>query len=371
MTDDKQAQEMPLPDVWVMRLYELDEAAKSFKASSLLNPNTTQYPNFITDWLMALMTPEELVVLTYAIRHTLGYQKHDDDIGIDQFQYGIIRRDGRRLDCGTGLGEGTIRKALQFLCGDLGILIATRKGARSTNYHLNDGQNVAFPLNLAALVTREAALQAKMGERWIGKAAHARDKRAELREGQQPAMSLTAKDSEKESLTAKETTVLQCKNTKPTYQNPHIHTLSEQATMPPIGGLSSGNGDSVRAGAVKVGRVQKAVKVAGAAAIVAALPPDQADKARKMLRGYLAGKAIAQDKPPSHDMPDDEFVAANAVHVTGLNGGYKPSDLLNCVVWLVRVQQKGLMYITPKTAVANLSEWRAAGSPKYAGGVEI
>ncbi len=133
----------------------------------------------------------------------------------------------------------------------------------------------------------------------------------------------------------------------------------------------AGNGTTVRAAAKRAGRVQKAVKAAGAAAIVAALPAEQADKARKMLRGYLAGKAIAQDKTPSKEIPDDEFVAAHAVHVVGINGGYKPSDVLNCVVWLVRVQQRGLMYITPKSTVANLAEWRAAGSPKYSGGVEV
>ncbi len=244
MSDDESIQdqqETPLPEIWVLRLYELDEAAKSFKASSLLNPNTTQYPNFITDWLMALLTAEELVVLTYAVRHTLGYQKHDDDIGVDQFQYGIIRKDGRRLDCGTGLGDGTIRKALQFLCDKLGILIARKRGSRSTNYRLNDGQDATHPLNLKALVTREAALQSKMGERWIGKAAHAREERATLKNEQQPAMNLTAKDTEPVSygvrndfLTAKETSFLQLKNTKPTYQNQPPKTNDVLELPPPL-----------------------------------------------------------------------------------------------------------------------------------------
>ncbi len=385
---------------WFTRIMELQGAAEGFRLQSLTRPNTTAYPNFYMDWLMAYLTGEEWKVLSYIVRRTFGF--HDEDIqkgiAVSCIANGFVStKNGSQLELGTGLSTATICKAIDFL-ESLGIVIVTKRMGAPALYQINFGDDPRFPLHISLLATREAKLQKRLGPTMVAAAVHAREELA-IKRAKDKTIDLTLDNNDldtqyfstqntddsllprkTQSFTAQNNSILPTKSIKESLERKYIPTHTEQATSAPqqsqpiaSNGIipPAGNGASVRAAAIKAGRVQKAVKAAGAAAIVAALPAEQADKARKMLRGYLAGKAIAQDKTPSREIPDDEFVAAHAVHVVSINGGYKPSDVLNCVVWLVRVQQWGLMYITPKSTVANLSEWRAAGSPKYSGGTEI
>lgn len=78
-------------------------------------PNTFQYPNAYVDRYMALLTPNENVVLTYAIRRIIGFQKDTDRISVAQFANGITSGDGEILDRGTGLGETAVRTAVKGL----------------------------------------------------------------------------------------------------------------------------------------------------------------------------------------------------------------------------------------------------------------
>ncbi len=81
----------------------------------LPNPNTTPLPNCIVDDYLPFFTGAELKVLLYLVRRTLGFHKTRDAISLSQICNGIVRKDGRRLDRGTGLHKSTACDALNAL----------------------------------------------------------------------------------------------------------------------------------------------------------------------------------------------------------------------------------------------------------------
>lgn len=78
-------------------------------------PQATQVPDELLDWVMAYLTGAELKVVLYIVRRTFGFKKEADAISLDQLCHGIVRRDGRRLDLGTGLKRPTVLEALRSL----------------------------------------------------------------------------------------------------------------------------------------------------------------------------------------------------------------------------------------------------------------
>lgn len=82
-------------------------------------PNTFQHPNIFVDRLMYYLTPEENVVLTFAIRRILGFQENistrKDNISLSQFVDGIKAKDGHVVSLGCGLGATSVRTALNAL----------------------------------------------------------------------------------------------------------------------------------------------------------------------------------------------------------------------------------------------------------------
>ena len=86
---------------------------------SKIIPNSFQNPNFYVDELMPLLTGEEYKVLFYAVRRILGFEEKRitmrDRISITQFEKGLVSKDGRRLDYGTGLSRTAIVNALETL----------------------------------------------------------------------------------------------------------------------------------------------------------------------------------------------------------------------------------------------------------------
>lgn len=85
-------------------------------------PNSTQIPNDYVDKFMAFLTPDEWKILTYAVRRIFGFQRRQDHISLIQFSEGISRRDGTRLDYGTGLSLHSVRRAVRGLV-TAGLLI--------------------------------------------------------------------------------------------------------------------------------------------------------------------------------------------------------------------------------------------------------
>ncbi len=118
-------------------------------------PAYTQTPDEVFDWIMAYLKGAELKVLLYIVRRTFGFKKAADAISIDQLCNGIVRRDGRRLDLGTGLKRPTVLTALRSL-REKNLIVALQQydaasGSRPTVYALNmcAGDGVRAPLQFS------------------------------------------------------------------------------------------------------------------------------------------------------------------------------------------------------------------------------
>lgn len=78
-------------------------------------PNSTQVNNVVLDVLLPFMREGERAVFLYIFRRTFGFNRHEDSIGLDQFEHGLVTREGKRLDYGCGMKRRVIIQALGFL----------------------------------------------------------------------------------------------------------------------------------------------------------------------------------------------------------------------------------------------------------------
>jgi hypothetical protein len=112
-------------------------------------PNYTPVPDQVFDELLTVLTGAELKVLLYICRRTFGFKKESDNISLNQMLHGLVKKDGTRLDNGTGLSKPTLLKALRDL-QDKGIIESTRRssdtyGDEATNYRLRFSDGVQRP----------------------------------------------------------------------------------------------------------------------------------------------------------------------------------------------------------------------------------
>jgi hypothetical protein len=100
-------------------------------------------PFSFLDHQMADYSGNELLVILYILRRTIGFQKDADNISLTQFTKGIKTRDGRTLDCGTGLSRSTVCRVLNGLEAR-GILVRERETAADGN-HAPTGFQLIWP----------------------------------------------------------------------------------------------------------------------------------------------------------------------------------------------------------------------------------
>lgn len=104
-------------------------------------PNTTQIPDEFLDFHMAFLSGAEVKVMLYIFRRTLGFKRYADNISLNQLLTGIVKRDGTRLDHGTGLSKSTLLTAIKTLVEKKLIIVEQRqsdaRGNEPTTYKLN------------------------------------------------------------------------------------------------------------------------------------------------------------------------------------------------------------------------------------------
>ncbi len=104
-------------------------------------PSYTMVPDELFDDLMADLSGAALKVLLYIVRRTFGFKKQSDDISLAQICHGIITKEGRVLDHGTGLSKSTVQLALKELLAKNVLFAAARvsahRGHEATTYRLN------------------------------------------------------------------------------------------------------------------------------------------------------------------------------------------------------------------------------------------
>jgi len=116
--------------------------------------NGTQIPDAYFDEVMAPLGPSAFMVLMYIARRTFGFKRYSDQISLDQICHGIVTRDGRRLDHGTGLAKSTVVLALDRLVA-FGVIGKQRNddpqgGQLANTYHIvfkNPGTTNPPPLS--------------------------------------------------------------------------------------------------------------------------------------------------------------------------------------------------------------------------------
>jgi len=113
-------------------------------------PSHTQVPNEIFDELMHDLSGAEFKVLCYIARRTYGFHIIEDSISLKQICDGILTRDGRRLDHGTGLARSTAVLAIRGLVSQ-GLVLAVRSRETSTR----PGAGERFEVNRYRIVVEE------------------------------------------------------------------------------------------------------------------------------------------------------------------------------------------------------------------------
>ena len=91
-----------------------------FDGFSRPTQNYFRVPNEWIDISAGIKNISELKVVQYILRHTWGYQEFGiaKRITIDEFIAGRKRRDGSRIDSGTGLSEQSVRNGLTAALDD-------------------------------------------------------------------------------------------------------------------------------------------------------------------------------------------------------------------------------------------------------------
>ena len=110
--------------------------SKDFVFEGFRYPRYTQVPDELFDILMPDLTETELKCLLYVIRRTFGFRKESDAIATKQFIEGIVTRDGRQLDRGTGLSSKGVWSGLKGL-EEKGIIEVERRLAPDGDHEIN------------------------------------------------------------------------------------------------------------------------------------------------------------------------------------------------------------------------------------------
>jgi phage replication O-like protein O len=107
--------------------------SQSTRFQGFQRPTTTPIPDEVFDELMGDLTGAELKVLLYICRHTFGFKKESDTISLHQIAEGIVTKDGRVLDHGTGLSKRHVQRALKNLEEKHIIRVERRMDAAGVN----------------------------------------------------------------------------------------------------------------------------------------------------------------------------------------------------------------------------------------------
>jgi len=106
-----------------------------------LNQGFTKMPHELIEMLHKLKEAELKIVL-YIMRHTWGFQEFDSPrtITTDEFIYGRKRKDGSRMDNGTGLSDRGVKNGIAQAIKHGYILCETDdrdKGRKKKKYSIN------------------------------------------------------------------------------------------------------------------------------------------------------------------------------------------------------------------------------------------
>ncbi len=89
--------------------------------------------NYFVDHYLHIVNDDELRVLVYLLRRTIGFQKLEDSVSLSQFLAGSVTAEGRQLNHGTGLSKKRLLRTLHKLEEEGHLVIERGKTARGGN----------------------------------------------------------------------------------------------------------------------------------------------------------------------------------------------------------------------------------------------
>ena len=101
-----------------------------------LVPNSTPFPDVLTDQIMPLVSGNEWKVIHYGVRYALGHRSADT-LAIAQLAHGRQAEDGSWIDRGTGIDETEVKDCLDFLCDQAHIFLREDRPRKPHGYRLN------------------------------------------------------------------------------------------------------------------------------------------------------------------------------------------------------------------------------------------
>ena len=99
--------------------------------------NWSRFPLALIDAFPIVETVGELKVIVYLLRHTWGFNDVERRISLDEFMSGRRRRDGGRIDNGTGLTKNTVKDGIRRAIKHGFILVSEDRSdpARISRYY--------------------------------------------------------------------------------------------------------------------------------------------------------------------------------------------------------------------------------------------
>lgn len=111
-------------------------SANQFIYEGFASPNGTIVPDDVFDILAPRLSEAELRVLLYIVRRTFGFGKNADAISLRQLTDGIVTRDGRVLDHGTGMSRKGVIGGIKGLLSK-GIITVEKAVAEGGEHEIN------------------------------------------------------------------------------------------------------------------------------------------------------------------------------------------------------------------------------------------
>ena len=126
-------------------------------------PTTTPVPDQVFDELLSHLSGAEVKVLLYICRRTFGFKKESDNISLSQIVSGIVTKEGKVLDRGTGLVKDTVTRALKSL-EEKKVIVRTRRSSPEKGY-----EATTYSLNLTPLSENRTRASPKIGQGLVRK----------------------------------------------------------------------------------------------------------------------------------------------------------------------------------------------------------
>ena len=118
----------------------MEHGSDQWRFEGFSSPNFTSVADEFFDVLAPRLNGGEVKALLYIVRRTFGFKKERDNISLSQMLNGIVKKNGERLDFGTGLSRPSLCRALKTLT-EKKVIVPTKQfdfngGCVATSYQL-------------------------------------------------------------------------------------------------------------------------------------------------------------------------------------------------------------------------------------------